>query len=604
MKAIHLSLYHMKTARFFWFYLKRYKLSFAIILLAIILATYMQVKAPVYLGQALTELGTWAQEYFTSQTTGQGLVKPSLAPFQAVMGNLLLAYLSQVGATLVYSLLFTRIIGYSTNRMRKGLFGKLERLTIQFFDTHKDGDILSRFTSDLDNIQNSFNLSLTQVVTNIALYIGLVWMMFDLNVQLAWVTVASTPLALIFLIFIIRTARKYTDLQQEAVGELNAYMDEKISGQKAIIVQGVQEETIEGFLGLNEKVRATTFKGRLFAGLLFPVMNGMSLLNTAIVIFVGSTIVLNDTSLSTAAALGMVVTFVQYSQQYYQPLMQIASSWAELQLAFTGAHRIQEMFDEPEEVRPKNAPDFTQLREGVEIENIDFAYVPGKKVLSNVSISAPKGKMVAVVGPTGSGKTTIMNLINRFYDVDAGAIKFDGRDIREYDLDSLRKNTGIVLQESVLFSGSIADNIRFGAPEASQEMVETAARATHIHDFIMSLPEGYDTQVSDDENVFSTGQKQLISIARTLLTDPQVLILDEATSNVDTVTESKIQKAMEAVVAGRTSFVIAHRLKTILNADQIIVLKDGQVIEQGNHQELLKLKGFYSELYHNQFVFE
>ena len=604
MKAIHLSLYHMKTARFFWFYLKRYKLSFAIILLAIILATYMQVKAPVYLGQALTELGTWAQEYFTSQTTGQGLVKPSLAPFQAVMGNLLLAYLSQVGATLVYSLLFTRIIGYSTNRMRKGLFGKLERLTIQFFDTHKDGDILSRFTSDLDNIQNSFNLSLTQVVTNIALYIGLVWMMFDLNVQLAWVTVASTPLALIFLIFIIRTARKYTDLQQEAVGELNAYMDEKISGQKAIIVQGVQEETIEGFLGLNEKVRATTFKGRLFAGLLFPVMNGMSLLNTAIVIFVGSTIVLNDTSLSTAAALGMVVTFVQYSQQYYQPLMQIASSWAELQLAFTGAHRIQEMFDEPEEVRPKNAPHFTQLREGVEIENIDFAYVPGKKVLSNVSISAPKGKMVAVVGPTGSGKTTIMNLINRFYDVDASAIKFDGRDIREYDLDSLRKNTGIVLQESVLFSGSIADNIRFGAPEASQEMVETAARATHIHDFIMSLPEGYDTQVSDDENVFSTGQKQLISIARTLLTDPQVLILDEATSNVDTVTESKIQKAMEAVVAGRTSFVIAHRLKTILNADQIIVLKDGQVIEQGNHQELLKLKGFYSELYHNQFVFE
>lgn len=604
MKAIHLSLYHMKTARFFWFYLKRYKLSFAIILLAIILATYMQVKAPVYLGQALTELGTWAQEYFTSQTTGQGLVKPSLASFQAVMGNLLLAYLSQVGATLVYSLLFTRIIGYSTNRMRKGLFGKLERLTIQFFDTHKDGDILSRFTSDLDNIQNSFNLSLTQVVTNIALYIGLVWMMFDLNVQLAWVTVASTPLALIFLIFIIRTARKYTDLQQEAVGELNAYMDEKISGQKAIIVQGVQEETIEGFLGLNEKVRATTFKGRLFAGLLFPVMNGMSLLNTAIVIFVGSTIVLNDTSLSTAAALGMVVTFVQYSQQYYQPLMQIASSWAELQLAFTGAHRIQEMFDEPEEVRTKNAPHFTQLREGVEIENIDFAYVPGKKVLSNVSISAPKGKMVAVVGPTGSGKTTIMNLINRFYDVDAGAIKFDGRDIREYDLDSLRKNTGIVLQESVLFSGSIADNIRFGAPEASQEMVETAARATHIHDFIMSLPEGYDTQVSDDENVFSTGQKQLISIARTLLTDPQVLILDEATSNVDTVTESKIQKAMEAVVAGRTSFVIAHRLKTILNADQIIVLKDGQVIEQGNHQELLKLKGFYSELYHNQFVFE
>lgn len=598
----------MKTARFFWFYLKRYKLSFAIILLMIILATYMQVKAPVYLGQALTELGTWVQEYFKTkaiaEASGKDFVKPTMDAFQAVMGRLLMAYLSQTSATLIFSFLFTRIIGHSTNRMRKGLFGKLERLTIQFFDSHKDGDILSRFTSDLDNIQNSFNMSFIQVMTNIALYIGLVWIMFDLNVKLAFVTVASTPVALIFLVFIIKTARKYTDRQQAAVGELNAYMDEKISGQKAIIVQGVQEDTIKGFLTLNENVRAATFKGRLFAGLLFPVMNGMGLVNTAIVIFVGSTMVLNDSSLTTAAALGLVVTFVQYSQQYYQPLMQIASSWAELQLAFTGAHRIQEMFDEPEEVRPVNAPLFTELREGVEIENIDFSYIPGKKVLSNVSISAPKGKMVAVVGPTGSGKTTIMNLINRFYDVDAGAIKFDGKDIREYDLDSLRQNTGIVLQESVLFSGTIADNIRFGNPQVSQEMVETAARATHIHEFIMSLPDGYETQVSDDENVFSTGQKQLISIARTLLTDPQVLILDEATSNVDTVTESKIQKAMEAIVAGRTSFVIAHRLKTILNADQIIVLKDGQVIEQGNHQELLRQDGFYSELYHNQFVFE
>ena len=212
--------------------------------------------------------------------------------------------------------------------------------------------------------------------------------------------------------------------------------------------------------------------------------------------------------------------------------------------------------------------------------------------------------MIAVVGPTGSGKTTIMNLINRFYDVDAGSISFDGRDIREFDLDSLRSKVGIVLQDSVLFSGTIRDNIRFGVPDASQEMVEAAAKATHIHEYIESLPEKYDTLINDDQSVFSTGQKQLISIARTLMTDPQVLILDEATSNVDTVTESKIQNAMEAIVAGRTSFVIAHRLKTILNADQIIVLKDGEVIEQGNHHELLKLGGFYSELYHNQFVFE
>lgn len=598
----------MKTLRFFWFYFKRYKLSFVVIFLAIVLATYLQVKAPVFLGDSLAELGEWVQRYYKAQAlskmTGQPLVEPSMAPFRTVMGKLLLTYLFTAAANLIYSILFTRIISHSTNRMRKGLFGKLERLTVGFFDSHKDGAILSRFTSDLDNIQNSMNQSLIQVLTNIALYIGLVLMMFRQDSRLALITIASTPVALILLVVIITMARKYTDLQQKEVSALNAYMDEKISGQKAIIVQGVQQDAIDGFIEHNERVRAATFKGRLFAGLLFPVMNGMSLLNTAIVIFAGSTIVLGDKSMSTAAALGLVVTFVQYSQQYYQPIMQIASSWGELQLAFTGAGRIQEMFDEKEEVRPEHAPVFTTLKEGVEIKHVDFGYLPGQKILSDVSISAPKGKMVAVVGPTGSGKTTIMNLINRFYDVDAGSITFDGRDIREYDLDSLRQQVGIVLQESVLFSGTIADNIRFGNQTISQEEVETAARATHIHDFIMSLPDGYQTQVSDDENVFSTGQKQLISIARTLLTEPQVLILDEATSNVDTVTESKIQKAMEVIVAGRTSFVIAHRLKTILNADEIIVLKDGKVIEQGNHHELLRQKGFYAELYHNQFVFE
>ncbi|HEL2738583.1 TPA: ABC transporter ATP-binding protein [Streptococcus suis] len=594
----------MKTLRFFWFYFKRYKLSFAVIFLAIVAATYLQVKTPVFLGNAITEMGKIGQAYFASVQMGQSDFKPDLSDFNWVMLNLFFAYAATVVASLIYTLLFTLIVAHSTNRMRKGLFGKLERLTVAFFDSHKDGDILSRFTSDLDNIQNAFNQSLTQVVTNIALYVGMVIMMFRQDTRLALVTIASTPVALIALVVIIRLSRKYTDKQQAAVSKLNAYMDEKISGQKAIIVQGVQEETIDGFLELNEEVRRTTFKGRLFGGVLFPFMNGMSLVNTAIVIFAGSSIVLNDSSLETAAALGLVVTFVQYSQQYYQPIMQVAASWAELQLAFTGAHRIQEMFDEPEEVRPQNAPLFTELKEGVEIKDIDFGYLPGQKVLDKVSISAPKGKMVAVVGPTGSGKTTIMNLINRFYDVNGGSVAFDGRDIREYDLDSLRDKVGIVLQESVLFSGTIADNIRFGDETISQEMVEIAARATHIHDFIMSLPEGYETFVTDDENVFSTGQKQLISIARTLLTDPQVLILDEATSNVDTVTEAKIQKAMEAIIAGRTSFVIAHRLKTILNADEIIVLKDGKIIEQGNHSQLLKLNGFYAELYHNQFVFE
>lgn len=588
----------MKTFEFFWNYFKVYKISFVVVIAMIIIATVAQALFPVFAGQTVTELANLVIAY---QNGNPDMVWQSLL---GLLINLAYILIVLVVSSLIYMVLMSRIIAESTNEMRKGLFGKLSRLTVSFFDHHQDGDILSRFTSDLDNILQAFNESLVSVMTNIALYIGLLIVMFAKNVTLALITIASTPIAVIMLIVILKLARKYTNLQQKEVGKLNAYMDESISGQKAVIVQGIQDDVVAGFVEQNERVRKATFKGRMFSGILFPVMNGMSLVNTAIVIFVGSAVLLNDQNIETATALGLIVMFTQFSQQYYQPIIQLAASWGSLQLAFTGAERIQEMFDAEEEIRPQDAPAFTELREGVEIRKVDFSYLPGKPILKDVSISAPKGKMIAVVGPTGSGKTTIMNLINRFYDVDAGSISFDGRDIREFDLDSLRSKVGIVLQDSVLFSGTIRDNIRFGVPDASQEMVEAAAKATHIHEYIESLPDKYDTLINDDQSVFSTGQKQLISIARTLMTDPQVLILDEATSNVDTVTESKIQNAMEAIVAGRTSFVIAHRLKTILNADQIIVLKDGEVIEQGNHHELLKLGGFYSELYHNQFVFE
>ncbi|RSJ41214.1 putative ABC transporter ATP-binding protein [Streptococcus sanguinis] len=589
----------MRTIAFFWQYFKRYKLSFVIVLLMMVTATVFQVLFPVYVGQAVQHLVELGRAFAEKGETDQ-----ILSTFGSVMGSVLVSFVCLSVSSLIYMLLMTRVIAHSTNEMRKGLFGKLSKMTVAFFDRHQDGDILSRFTSDLDNILQALNESMIQVMSNALLYLGLVIIMFVQNARLAWITVASTPVAFLLLVVIVRLARKYTNLQQKEVGRLNAYMDETISGQKAVIVQGMQEEVIKGFIEQNDRVRSATFKGRTFSGLLFPIMNGMNLINTAIVIFVGSAVLLSDPNVETAVAVGLITTFTQFSQQYYQPIIQIAASWGSLQLAFTGADRIQEMFDAPEEVRPENAPAFTELTDSVEIKHVDFSYVEGKPILKDVSILAPKGKMTAVVGPTGSGKTTIMNLLNRFYDVDSGSIEFDGRDIRDYELDSLRSHVGIVLQDSVLFSGTIRDNIRFGVPDASQEMVETAARATHIHDYIESLPDKYDTIVDDDQNIFSTGQKQLISIARTLLTDPQVLILDEATSNVDTVTESKIQQAMEAVVAGRTSFVIAHRLKTILNADQIIVLKDGEVIEQGDHHHLLKLGGFYSELYHNQFVFE
>lgn len=631
---------YSKAIKFFWNYFKKFKVSFFIITLTIIIATYLQVKVPVFIGDALTQLGEWVTAYFKHQgaekivasfnghipaelpqamigeltkngmptdvTALVDLAKhtPEKTVFFSIMWKLLMSYVFMTIAMLMYEVLFGRIVSHATNSMRKGLFGKLERLTISFFDRHQDGDILSRFTSDLDNIQNSLNQSLALVATQVAMFIGVIIMMFRQNVSLAWVTIASTPVAILLVVIIIRQAKKYIDLQQDEVGKLNAYMDEKISGQKVIIVEGLEEDAIDGFVKQNNKVRQATFKGQVYSGMLMPVMNGMSFVNLAIVIFAGSMIALNDKSMSTAAALGLVVMFVQYSQQYYQPVMQISSSFSQLQMAVTGARRLQEMFDEPEEVRPENGIIFDGIKDEVQIDHIDFSYLPGKPILKDVSINVKKGQMVAVVGPTGSGKTTIMNLMNRFYDVDNGSIKFDGVDIRDMDLDSLRRGVGIVLQDSVLFSGTIKDNIKFGF-DATDEEIITAAKTTHIHEFIDSLPDKYDTVVDDDENVFSTGQKQQISIARTILTNPKLLILDEATSNVDTVTEQQIQWAMEAAIAGRTSFVIAHRLKTILNADKIVVLKDGVVIEEGSHQKLLHVpNGFYAELYHNQFVFE
>ena len=567
------------------------------------IATYLQVKAPEYIGNALNELVKYATKFQILKAKHLPTSGASKDAFVEVIVSLILFYVFSSAATFVSSMVFSRINALSTNRMRIGLFNKLQKMQIKYFDRHSDGDILSRFTSDLDNIYNAMNQVLSQIVSGSALLIGLLIMMFKKDVQLAWVTVASVPISFILAWIIITKAQKYVNLQQDEVGKLNGYINEKITGQKVIITNSLQAETIDGFIGHNENVRKATLKGQIYSGMIFPLMQGMSLVNTAIVIFFGSWLAVNG-DIKKSVALGLVVTFVQYSQQFYNQIAQLSSSYSMIQLAITGARRVNEVFDEADEVRPTDGVALTVIDRSVTMENVDFSYLPGKQILHDVNIEVDKGQMIALVGPTGSGKTTVMNLMNRFYDVDHGAVKIDDVDIREMDLDSLRSHVGIVLQESVLFSGTIRDNIVFGKPDATDEEVVAAAKQAHIHEFIETLEDGYQTKVSEEDNLFSTGQKQLISIARTIITDPALLILDEATSNVDTVTESRIQKAMDNVIQGRTSFVIAHRLKTILNADRIIVLKDGKIIEEGSHQELLEQEGFYAELYNNQFVFE
>ena len=588
-----------RAMRYFYRYLKRYWLSLGFVVVVTMLSTYFQVKAPVYMGQAITELSRYLGDVMNPATHAIA----SKTPFYNALIAMMICFTLSAGTMFISSFLSSRISAKTSGQMRIGLFGKLQRMTIKYFDTHQDGKILSLFTSDLDNIFNAMNQAIFELLSQAILYIGVIWMMFGQNVKLAWVTMASTPLAILVAGFVIMQARKNINKQQEAIGEMNGYINEQINGEKVIITQGLQQASVAGFLPYNEKVKQATFKGQVYSGLLFPLMQGLSLLNLAIVIFFGSWLVVHD-GMDKAVGLGLIVVFVNYSQEYYQPITQITSIYNMLQLAMTGAQRLSDVHDQPEEVSPKDGQQLTNLKHEVALNDVHFGYQPDKEILHGVSIDVKKGQMVALVGPTGSGKTTIMNLLNRFYDVTGGSVTFDGVDVRQLDLKSLRDHVGIVLQDSVLFTGTVADNIKFGRPTASDDDMIDAAKQANIHDFIMSLPDGYQTKVNDESSVFSTGQKQLLSIARTILTNPDFLILDEATSNVDTVTEARIQAAMDNVIAGRTSFVIAHRLKTILGADKIVVLKDGKVIEEGTHDELVAENGFYAELYHNQMVFD
>lgn len=555
--------------------------------------------APTYLGRAVEELTTYLAQWTNTATRSQA----SLGAFNHTLVIYILLYIGDASTIFIASLILARVTAYSTGTMRVGLFRKMQRMKVQYFDTHSDGDILARFTSDLDNIFNAMNQALLEILLAVAQFVGLLIVMFNQNATMAWVTMASTPVALIIAGFVMHKAGAAVNQQQDDIGRLNGYINEQITGQKVLITNGLQQDSLRGFTGYNAKVRKSALTGQIWSGILNPLMQGMSLLNTAIVIFFGSWFALNG-SMSKGAALALVVVFVNYAQQYYQPIMSLTSLYSMIQLAITGARRVDEVRNQPDEVNPTDGGLPDGIHDELKIDDVRFSYVPGKEILHGVTIDVHRGEMVALVGPTGSGKTTVMNLLNRFYDVDSGQITFDGTDIRTFDLTALRQNVGIVLQEPQLFTGTIADNIRYGDPSASMERVIDAAKQANIHDFIESLPDKYDTVVSDEQSVFSAGQKQLMSIARTILTNPRLLILDEATSNVDTVTEAKIQAAMDNVIQGRTSFVIAHRLKTILNADKIVVLKDGAIIEQGNHDALLQENGFYAELYRNQMVFE
>ncbi len=500
---------------------------------------------------------------------------------------------------LVFSMALVYISAVASFYIRKHLFVKLQRLAIKFFDSSNDGDVLSRFTNDIDNISNLINQGGVQIVSSIFMFIFVTYNMLKEQLRLGLIILLLGAVLIVIIAFVARKAMIYVSVQQEKLGDLNSYIDEKIAGQRVIITNGLEEETIKNFHPVNNEYRDKAILGQTYSGMLTPIINGFSLLTIALVILFGSRMAIEN-----IIQIGTLVTFVQLAQRFFQPFQTFAAQYNVFQLAVSSAKRVEEILDEREDISSRtNAKELTPLKDSIKLSNLTFAY-DKEPVLKNVDIEVYANRMVALVGPTGSGKTTIMNLLNRFYNVEDGMIYYDDVDINDIAVDSLRRNVGIVLQDSVLFNGTIYDNIAYGKQDATKEEVIEAAKLANLHDYIVTLEDGYDTIVDNQSSVLSTGQKQLVSIARTILTDPMLLILDEATSNVDTVTEARIQKAMENVIKNRTSFVIAHRLKTILHADLILVLKDGEIIQYGNHNELVNKEGLYSELYNNQFVFE
>lgn len=483
----------------------------------------------------------------------------------------------------------------SIRRLRQDLFDKFQTLPVKFFDTKPHGELMSRLTNDINNISHTLSESVTQLVSSLLTLVGIVVIMFFLNPILALVAMSTVPFVMIVTAIIAKQSRKNFLAQQKALGELNGYVEERISGAKVVKAYGREESTVQEFQSINESYRRSAIMAQIFAGSFGPIMNMVNNFGYAIVAFVGGWM-----SVKGILSVGLVASFIVYVGQFNRPINQIAQMFNAIQAALAGAERVFEILDEKGEKRAEETF-FPQKIEGeVTLEEVDFSYDGKTIVLKDVSLTAEPGQIVALVGPTGAGKTTIVNLLTKFYDIEDGKIMIDGHDISSFDREQLRRELGIVLQDTQLFMGTIKDNIRYGRQEASDEEIIEAAKMANAHHFIMGLPEGYETVLSSSGDTISRGQRQLLAIARIMLIDPQILILDEATSNVDTRTEMHIQEAMRNLMKDRTSFVVAHRLSTIKNADRIYVIDNGRIIESGTHDELIRMKGFYYSLYTTQ----
>jgi ATP-binding cassette subfamily B protein len=475
--------------------------------------------------------------------------------------------------------------------MRMQLFARLQKLPISYLDKRQHGEIMSRLTNDMENVSTTLNSSVIQIFSSVLTFIGIIIVMFWLSPILTMITLAVIPVMVLGMKWITRRTSLFFKEQQRHLGDVNGYIEETITGQKIVKTFSKEQHVIERFKEKNERLKGASFWAQTYSGFIPKLMNVLNNLSFALIAGIGGILAFNG-----MITIGIIVIFAEYSRQFTRPLNDLANQFNTLLSAVAGAERVFDVIDEVEEKDKNGAIALEDVKGNVSFQNVSFSYEEDHKTITDVSFDVTAGETVALVGPTGAGKTTIINLLSRFYEPEDGTITLDGYDIQELKRDSLRQHTGFVLQDAFLFQGTIRDNIRYGRLEASDDEVEKAARLANAHSFIEKLPKGYDTVLDQDGSGISQGQKQLLSIARVMLAGPSILILDEATSSIDTITEIKIQEALQRLMKGRTSFVIAHRLNTIKQANQILVLKDGQLFEKGTHEGLLKEKGYYYEM--------
>lgn len=574
-------------------YLRPYRIKLIIVIVFAIGSAAFSIVGPKILGKGTTKIF----EGLVGKVSG---IPGSGIDFQYI-GNIISIliglYLISALFSYIQGFIVTGVAQRISYNLRKEISKKINRLPLKYFDTNTHGDVLSRVTNDVDTVSQTLNQSMSQIITSATTLIGVLIMMISISIRMTIAALLILPISMFLVLSIVKRSQKYFKVQQESLGRVNGHIEEVYGGHNIMKAFNAEETEIEEFRGINGDLYNSAWKAQFLSGMMHPIMMFIGNLGYVVVSILGGWLAIRG-----AIEVGDILSFIQYIRSFTQPIAQVAQISNVLQSTVAAAERVFEFLEEDEEIEESETPVKLKNIEGrVKFENVIFGYDEDKIIIKNFSANIEPGQKVAIVGPTGAGKTTIVKLLMRFYELNEGRILVDGQDIKDFTREDLRNNFGMVLQDTWLFSGTIMENIRYGRLDATDDEVINAAKLAYAHRFIQTLPDGYNMVINEEADNISQGQKQLLTIARAILSDPKILILDEATSSVDTRTEILIQKAMENLMKGRTSFVIAHRLSTIRDADLILVMRDGDIIEQGNHKELLDKNGFYAELYNSQF---